>query len=137
MVDEFLRFREKRGLSLAIEFYGRSIRTGRAKHPRLERNWNIAFSPPVCVGRSEPQKLRGANSLPQPSLKPWGKGEWGACPLSQTTSPPENVLLELSHRLDLVLLPIPNELPFFLLRLPNPEAAERRELRIGEHVGRD
>jgi len=57
--------------------------------------------------------------------------------LTQAAAPPENVLLELSHRLDFMLLPISDEVPLFLQRVPHPKTPELRQLGIGEHVGHD
>ena len=56
---------------------------------------------------------------------------------TQAAAPPEGVLLEFSHRLDLMLLPISDEVPLLLQRLPHPETPELRQLGIGEHVGHD
>ena len=56
---------------------------------------------------------------------------------TQAAAPPESVLLELSHGLELMLLPISDEVPLLLQRLSHPETPELRQLGIGEHVGHD
>jgi hypothetical protein len=72
-----------------------------------------------------------------PSLMPSSDRKVHLFFLTQAAAPPENVLLELSHRLDLMLLLISDEVPLFLPKGPHPKTPELRQLGIGEHIGDD